>query len=126
WLGARIEEYLRREAVVAEVERYGGRVDLEPIDWLRRDLGEDFAQVVDKLVGLHLCGPHVDDQAVEALLRHQAALQTLALLDLSGSRVSDEALGRFHVLASLRRLDLRGAPVSSDGLSRLLPLPNLE
>jgi hypothetical protein len=126
WLGARVEEYVRRESIAGEAERRGGYVELERIDWVRRDLGDDFGQIVDKLVGIHLPGPQIGDDAVDFLVREQASLQALHSLDLSHSRISDQALGRLKVLTSLRRLDLRGTPVSSLGLKLLLPLPDLE
>src|SRR5262245_27874962 len=33
WLAARVEEYVRREVIVAEVEHRGGSVEYERIDW---------------------------------------------------------------------------------------------
>jgi hypothetical protein len=126
WIGARVLEYIQREKVIAEVHKRGGRVDLEHNEWIKTDLGEEFAQLVDKVVGIHLCGPRVGDEAMELLVREQATLQTLAVLDLSGSRISDQALGELRVLTNLRGLDLSGTAISRRGLKRLLPLPHLQ
>jgi hypothetical protein len=126
WLGAQVEGYIRREAVARAVEQRGGHVDLQRIEWLRQELGEDFAQVTDLLVGIHLAGPAVGDEAIDFLLHEQDALKTLHVLDLSSSRITDEGLARLRVFTSLRQLDLRGTPVSLRGLQRLLPLPHLK
>lgn len=126
WIGARVEEYVRREALIAEIRRFGGSVDVESNEWVKEDLGEEFAQLVDKLVGVHLSGPGVGDEAIAFLVREQALLQTVRLLDLSGSRISDRGLVQLRALTNLRRLDLRGTPVTYRGLRRLLPMPHLE
>jgi hypothetical protein len=112
WIGARVEEYIRREAVIAEVQRRGGRVDIEANAWIRQDLGEEFAQLVDKLVGIHWHGPQVDDEALAYLAQERATLQTLRVLDLAGSRVTGRGLQPLRLLTSLERLDLRGTGVS--------------
>jgi hypothetical protein len=126
WLGARVEEYIGREAVADEVQRRGGSVEIESIAWLREELGEDFAQVTDRLVGIRLSGAAVTDEAIDFLVREQANLRTLRHLDLAGSRITDMGVGRLRALRSLRRLDLRDTPISGQGLARLLPLPELE
>jgi hypothetical protein len=121
WIGARVEDYIRREALIAEIQKRGGRVDVEANEWIRKDLGEEFAQFVDKLVGIHWHGPQVDDEALAYLAEEQASLQTLRVLDLAGSRVTDRGLPFLRVLSSLHRLDLRGTAVSFRGLRELLP-----
>jgi hypothetical protein len=126
WVAVRVDEYLQREAITCAVAQRGGHVDLEPIEWLQKDLGEDFAPVADLLVGVHLRGPQIGDETIDFLVRERAALKTLQVLDLAGSRISDEALGRLRVFSGLRRLDLRDTPISIHGLRQLLPLPHLK
>jgi hypothetical protein len=121
WIGARVEEYLHREAIIAEVQRRGGRVDIEANDWIREELGEEFAQFVDKLVGIHWHGPQVDDEALAYLAQERASLQTLRVLDLAGSRISDRGLRCLQVLTSIDQLDVRGTAVSYRGVRELLP-----
>jgi hypothetical protein len=121
WIGARVEEYLRREALIAEVRRRGGDVDLEGNAWVKEDLGDEFAQFVDKLVGIHWHGPQVDDEALAYLAQERDSLQTLQVLDLAGSRVSDRGLSRLQDLTSIHELDLRGTAVSFRGVRELLP-----
>jgi hypothetical protein len=120
WIGARVEDYVRREALIAEVQRRGGHVDVEANAWIREDLGEEFAQFVDKVVGIHWHGPQVDDEALAYLADERSSLQTLRVLDLADSRVTDRGLVRLKVLTSIRRLDLRGTAVTHRGLRELL------
>jgi hypothetical protein len=120
WIGARVDEYIRREALIAEVQRRGGQVDIEANEWIRKDMGEEFAQFVDKVVGIHWHGAQVDDEALVYLAQEEASLQTLRVLDLADSRVSDRGLHQLQVLTSIHQLDLRGTAVSFRGVRELL------
>jgi Leucine-rich repeat (LRR) protein len=126
WIGARIEKYMSRELIVDEVQRWGGRVDMESNVWLERSYGPDLSRIVDRLAGIHLCGPQVGDEALNVLAEDHPALKELRLLDLSQSRISDKALNRLRGLKSLNRLDLRDTPISNRGLQLLNHLPDLD
>jgi hypothetical protein len=125
WLGAQVEHHLRQEEVVAEVRRLGGQVELEAIDWIKRWIGEDFAALTEMLRGVRLRGLADGEAALGYLAAHKPVLQHLVWLDLSGTRLSDEALLRLGGLELLRRLDLSGTPVSGRGLGVLRELPAL-
>lgn len=125
WLGTNIERYLAREALVAELVARGGRVQLEGVDWLRREIGDDFAQLLDTIAGLELTGPTVDDATLGWLAAHAGELAALHVLDLSDSRVSDAGLGSLAALSSLRRLDLHRTSITARGLEVIGHLPKL-
>jgi len=120
WIRRQAERYIDRERVVAAVRKAGGRVEIKEIRWMSDSFGEDFAQMVDKLVAVHLNGPQIGDEMLDYLVKEQAALQYVHLLDLAGSRISDGALARLCVLPTLRCLDLRDTPISVGGLKPLL------
>src|SRR5688572_19861985 len=54
WLGGRIEVFQERQRLVAEIEAAGGTVALQSPDSYLYEYGSDFAEVLRKLVGVHL------------------------------------------------------------------------
>src|SRR5262245_56870924 len=74
WLGVQVERYAMQEALVKHIESLGGRVEVASITWMKRSFGEDFSQLMDRIVGITLDGPSVTDADVEFLVREQPAL----------------------------------------------------
>lgn len=126
WLAASIERYAAQEALRVELERRGGRVEVEQLDWLKQEIGEDFAQVMERLVGLEFHGPQHDDRLIDYLSREAHHLGNLRSLNLSGTRVTDSGVERLYVFKGLRELDLSETPINGAGLSVLQQLPALE
>jgi hypothetical protein len=89
WLGVQVERYAAQEEVIKQIESLGGTVDISSITWMKRSFGEDFAQLMDRIVGITLRGPSVTDKTLEVLVREQPALQTLQSIDLRDSSISD-------------------------------------
>ena len=54
WFKSSIKRYVHREHLVDELRRLGGRVDIKKSECSRQEVVEDFAQIFDKLVGIHL------------------------------------------------------------------------
>lgn len=134
WLGAQIERYAEQEEAVAAMRAAGAVVEYEHKDWLSREIGEDFAQVLDVVVKIRWTGPRVGDEQIAFLVDRRDVFKALRSLNLSLSNVTDEGvltLATFpnldelvlqetgvthHALAlldslSLSRLDIRGAKV---------------
>lgn len=125
WIRAQVERYLDQVRVIRELERRGGRVEIETLDWLSPMYGEDFAHLVDRIVGVTLSGPQFGDRDVEYLVAHRSTLGNLQRLDLSRSKVSDDGLGRLGILTTLQCLDLHDTRISRRGLDVLRYLPTL-
>ena len=111
WLAAKIEAYAQQQDVVSETIERGGEVEMQETDWLRKSFGEDFGHVADKLVSVRLRGPSADDVFAVLLGFRADSLADLAVLDLSGGRLTDEGLLQLKGLKNLRSLDLRGTAV---------------
>jgi hypothetical protein len=111
WLASKIEAYSQQQEVVTETIGRGGEVEMEEADWLRKSFGDDFGHVADKLVAVRLRGPSADDVFAVLLGFRADSLQDLAVLDLSGGRLTDEGLLQLKGLKNLRSLDLRGTAV---------------
>ena len=126
WIGSQMEHYIAQDAVIQHVKGRGGTVDVEQLDWLEKSFGTDFAQVVEQLTGIHLCGPKITDDDLDYLVMEHSVLGGLRLLDLSGSRISDGGLRRLGVLSGLKELDLRDTQITGRGLEVLRYLPDLE
>jgi hypothetical protein len=126
WLGARIEEYVRRESVIAEIKRRGGQAILEERDWVRREFGDDFAQVMDRLTTVLFSSGNFSDDDIDFLTREQAAFKHLQTLHISGSGVTDRGVLRLRIFTTLRQLGLRGTSITSRALELVPLLPQLE
>src|SRR5436190_4669696 len=81
WLSTWVEKYVEQDSVVAEIQRRGGKVKIEGVDWLRRSFGDDFSQVAEKVQAIELHGPAVDDKTIAWLSGHRATLTSLKSLD---------------------------------------------
>lgn len=126
WLGGRVEVFQQRQQLIAQIEAAGGTVVLQPTDAYIYEYGEDFAEILRKLVAVHLTGAHVTNASLEWLTRENAALGEIRLLDLSGARVTSTGLSALGALTGLRCLDLRNTDVSANFVDAVANLPALE
>ncbi len=120
WIGRHLQQHLEHEQLIDELTRRGARIDVQRIDWVGKWVGDDFARLADRIVGLHFHGPTFDDTTIEYLLDRRSALGYLTLLDLAGSQVTGAGLWRLSVLPTLQRLDLRNVSISYHSLKSLL------
>jgi VanZ family protein len=125
WLAANVERYNATQEVIAEIERLGGTVETERPAWIAREVGDDFAQLLDTITGVCLTGPPVGPKEVAYLADQRAVLAGLRRLDLSDSRVDDLAVQRLSVFRALRELDLSGTNVGDGIAAMLAELPAL-
>jgi hypothetical protein len=126
WLAASVERYAAQEVLRSELERRGGRVEVEQLEWLSQEIGEDFAQVLERLVGLEFHGQGHDDRLIDYLAREAPLLGNLRSLNLANTRLSDAGVARLYAFKSLKELDLSHTPIDGSGLTVLQQLPALE
>ncbi len=125
WLTASIERYIQQQEVIAEIERRGGKVETKSTEWLARELGEDFAQVVETIEAIGLTGPTVTAADINYLAEHADVLQQLRRLDLSGAQIGNAGIASLGALSTLRELDLRGTFVSDRAVPALAAIESL-
>jgi Leucine Rich repeat len=116
WLSTWVEKYVEQDALVADIQQRGGKVHTEGVDWLRRSFGDDFSVVADKVTGIDLTGPKVDDNTISWLASHRAALTSLKSLNLSGSAITDSGLQHAAAFPNLHKLDLSDTAITGAGL----------
>jgi VanZ family protein len=126
WLAQSLERYVEQQAAIAEIEEAGGRVEIESVNWFSDEFGDDFAHVLERVVGIELSGPKFDDAVVASLLNRQPLRAHLHRLNLSGSAITSRALTRLGRLAKLRELDLSNTRIGNRALSAVNHLPELE
>jgi hypothetical protein len=126
WLAGQVERYARQEDLVSAVRRWGGEVEVEAVDWLKRSFGDDFSIVTERLVGIHCRGQADGDALLAYLGAHKSECENLRWLDVSGSKVSDLGLSHLASLSCLKRLDLGGTQITTKGLVCLDGLKELE
>jgi hypothetical protein len=120
WLSRWVEQYAEQDKLIERVKAWGGRVDVQSSDPLGRSIGPDFAVVLDKMTGITLQGPQIDDAIIEELVaekRMLAGLRKLALLDTA---ISEVGLLKVRQLDNLRELDLSGTEVDPTALEPVL------
>ena len=126
WLGAWVEQYAATQQVIDEVKRLGGDVEIERSAAVGQSIGDDFATVFERLVGIAFRGPQIADAVVDYLIAQRGALAGLRWLSLVDCRLSNAAVARLRVFSNLRRLDLGGTPISYRAIKPLRNLPELE
>lgn len=126
WLGGRVEVFQHRQQLIAAIEEAGGHSTLQPPDSYLYEYGDDFAEVLRKLVAVHLTGPLVNDESLGWLGLENSALQEIRLLDLSNSQISENGLQELPSLTGLRCLDLRETGLPGSVVDVLSSLPSLE
>jgi VanZ family protein len=125
WLAANVERYLAQQQAIAQIERLGGTVETQRPEWIAREIGEDFAHLLDTVVAVRLTGSAVGPQQVQYLADQRETLANLHRLDLSDSRIDHRAVKRLAVFTTLHELDLSGTYVGNRAALMLAKLPAL-
>lgn len=126
WIFEEIDRYIERAALIADIESRGGEVIMQRLEGLRPWVGEDFAQMKDKIIAIHLRGPDVTDEALQSLGKAGEILSDLQVLDLAHSQVTCAGLSRLEGLSNLTALDLHDTPINNEVLELLRRFPALE
>ena len=125
WLATQVEQYVQQQAIVFEVERRGGRVEIEHLAWMQRSFGE-FAILAERLRGIVLRDCAAADELLQYLAEQASRLRHLRDIDLAGSLVSDAGLESMCELQGLERINLEGTLVTEEGVVGLSALPELK
>ncbi|MEQ8849496.1 DnaJ domain-containing protein [Botrimarina sp.] len=126
WIGAQIEQYVAQTNAVELVESLGGRAYVERLDWLNETIGDDFAQLADRLKSIDLALSAATDADLARVLGKPSDLPYLETLNLRDTAVTDQLAERLHRLPSLRIVDLRGTRFSQRERRRLAKKPGVE
>ncbi len=125
WLAGTVERYLLLEQFCTQLRQRGARLEVESVAWLRDEIGEDFAQLLESISVIAWNGLAVDDASLRWLTNDPSLLVAMHWLDLSDSGITDDGLACLTCLPSLRRLDLHRTSVTARGLAVIDKLPNL-
>jgi VanZ family protein len=126
WLAANVERYTVQQAVIAEIERRGGSVQTERRPaWITREIGDDFAQLLEVITAVRLTGPAVSLADVEYLVGQGEALANLHRLDLSDAYVDYRAIKLLAALPTLHELNLSGTLAGNRAAATLAKFPSL-
>lgn len=126
WLAESVERYVEQQQVTIDVEQRGGRVTVEHLDWLKREIGEDFAQVLDTIAGVRFSGAKAGDDDIDFLIERKELLSTMHWLDLSHSKVTSAGILKLAAFPNLRKIDLRGTSIGGAAMRVMSSLPKLE
>lgn len=126
WLAASVDRYIEQQQAAMHIIARGGQVEVEQLDWLQREIGDDFAQVLESIVGVRWTGRLTTDADLRYLAERSGSFASLRRLDLSDSSISDQGLLLLGTLGGLRRLELANTAITHHGLAILDELSHLE
>ena len=125
WIGLQMPLYVAQREIVGLVDSWGGRTEVQHLEWLEETIGEDFTAIADRLVEIHLSGCDIGDDELLALAEHSEGLQYLEVLRVADTNVGDAAIMKLVAASNLRYLDVRGTPVSQSLRRKLATLPQM-
>ncbi len=125
WLATQVEPYVAQQAVIAEVERYGGRVGIERLAWMEASFGE-FAVLAERLRTIVLHDSAEADELLLYMAEHASHLRHLREIDLTGSLASDAGIESLCELRGLERINLEDTLITEAGIITLVGLPELK
>ena len=108
-----MERYAAQEDLITAIRKRGGEVELRSIDWLRNEVGEDFAHVFDTIWAVRLTGPKVTVRDVQFLASKHALLSGMKRLDLSDANIGNSSVDLLQRLESISDLDLSGTTIAT-------------
>jgi VanZ family protein len=126
WLATHIERYAAQSRFAAVLQSRGATVEFKSLPWLSREVGPDFAQVLDTIVGIHWNGPSITISEIRFLLRHVELLTQLRTLDLAGARIGNQSIALLAERLNLEQLDLSATCISNSAVKPLASFPQLK
>jgi hypothetical protein len=125
WIGLQMPLYIAQREIVRLVESWGGRAEVQQLDWLEDTIGTDFTAIADRLVEIDLTGCDVSNTELLLLADHAEGLQFLEVLRLANTDVADTGVMKVTAASNLRYLDVRGTSVSRQLRKQLARLPQM-
>ena len=124
WIGGHIDSYVARQATIERITELGGSYVLQEASRYLWSYGEDFAEIMCKLVQVDLTGPQISNSALDCLGDEQLASEVMVLV-LRDSQITDAGIGSISHLQKLRCLDLRNTSISNKSFEPLCSFPHL-
>jgi hypothetical protein len=125
WIASRMERYVALEAAAARLRALGASVATVMPRWLEQSFG-DFAQLTETPVLVRAIDAPNGDAIIAALVADSVALRELETIELTGSKISDEAVLSLSVFQYLKRLNLARTPVTRVVLELSDTIPTLQ
>lgn len=126
WIGAQMPVYVAQIEAIEITERLGGKVSVETLDWLEVTVGDDFAQLADRLKEIDLSGRPLTDNDLTRLLVDPHHLPFLEDVNLADTPITDASAARLMRLPKIERIDLRGTKVSFPLRRQLAHTPGVQ
>ncbi|MGI9458178.1 MAG: hypothetical protein ACR2NU_16560 [Aeoliella sp.] len=125
WIGLQMPIYVAQRAIVTMVEKWGGQVEVQSLDWLEETIGSDFAAIADRLVEINLSNTPIGDEEIQSLTDESEGLQFLEVLQLAGTQVTDAGMLHLSRASNLRYIDLRRTRTTRAMRKQLAGLPGM-
>jgi hypothetical protein len=125
WIASRMARYVALEQAAARLRALGASVATVMPRWLEQSFG-DFAQLTETPVLVRAIDAPNGDSVIAALVADSASLRELETIELTGARVSDDAVLSLGVFQYLKRLNLARTPVTKVVLELIDVIPTLQ
>lgn len=125
WLGTLMPYYVAQRKVTEAVRKWGGKTQLKSLNWLEDTVGEDFANLADRLIEIDLSGCRIGDAEIEQLTFDPQGIEFLEVLLLANTQITDSGAMQLIHARNLKQLDLRGTAVSPRMQAQLAKLPQM-
>lgn len=112
WIRSMVEAYVEQQGVIGKVIVLGGEVETEQLEWLKQEVGDGFALLSEKVIGIRLHGPQISDEILAYLGGKHRVLTSLRWLDLSRTQITSRGLKLLCRLPKLQWVRLHQTPIS--------------
>lgn len=68
WIGLQMPIYIAQRHVLELVEQWGGKVEVQSLEWLSDTIGADFSAIADRLVEIDLSNCRIGDAELAQLM----------------------------------------------------------
>lgn len=126
WIGSQMPIYVAQIEAAEIVEALGGIATVATLDWLEVTVGDDFAQLADRLQAIDLSGRAVTDADLTRLLADPHHLPFLEEINLADTPITDASAMRLMRLPKIERIDLRGTKVGFPLRRQLAKVPGVQ
>jgi hypothetical protein len=124
WISAKMNRYIALESAAVRIRALGAEVVSAAPKWLEQSFG-DFAQLAEVAVRIRAIDAPNGDEIIAAMVDDYSSLRELEVVELTGCRVSDDAVLSLAIFQQLMRLNLSRTPITRRAVAVVDQLPAL-
>ena len=124
WIAKHVLKYKAHEKLLATLKEFKAEATTETVAWMQKSVG-DFAELTRSIVAVSLTDSQQGDALIDVLTREHESLRQLTKLTLAGCKLANASVLQLSVFKNLQRLDLSRSRVSNEAMLITDKLPML-